>query len=192
MRDVANAATAQAQRPTIDENGQADEAGRLALRGPGSRHDRVAAGIGERIGPGVKIADVVCGKPEAGIGHLVAEIAELHHAIQRAIVDEAGCTAGDFDREVRHPAGSVLSRSVDRNRLAGARSGIDRVDAALRQPARDEMRCADTEVLCLDAVKSAKEGGGIDVEVGGIAGTDRKRRGSDRRKGRRAIDCTMP
>ena len=38
------------------------------------------------------------------------------------------------------------------------------------------------------AVKSAKDGGGIDVEVGGIAGADPKRRGSDRRKGRRAID----
>jgi hypothetical protein len=36
MRDVANAAIAQAQRPTIDEIGQADEAGRLALRGRGS------------------------------------------------------------------------------------------------------------------------------------------------------------
>jgi hypothetical protein len=59
-----------------------------------------------------------CGKPEAGIGHLVAEIAELHYAIQRAIVDGAGCAAGGFEREVRHPAGGVLSRSVERNRLA--------------------------------------------------------------------------
>ena len=38
------AAIAQAQRPAIDEIGQADEAGRLALRWRGSRHDRVAAG----------------------------------------------------------------------------------------------------------------------------------------------------
>jgi hypothetical protein len=34
MRDFANAAIAQAQRPTIDEIGQADEAGRLALLEP--------------------------------------------------------------------------------------------------------------------------------------------------------------
>ena len=81
-----------------------------------------------------------CGKPEAGIGHLVAEIAELHHAIQRAIVDEAGCAGGGFDREVRHPAGGVLSRSVERNRLVDARSGIDRVDAAARCVGTEEVR----------------------------------------------------
>jgi hypothetical protein len=103
-----NAAIAQAQRPTIDE-------------------------IGQPMKPVVSLCEGEAGATIVSPLALTSVLTPAPKLLMSSAVS-AGCAAGGFDREVRHPAGGVLSRSVERNRLAGTRSGIDRVDAALRQP----------------------------------------------------------